>query len=280
MSDYVFVWEDRPGNTHGFVPVVRAANGERVVNNAGTNYAANHAAWVKAAGHPLPAWTYLYPGDDGAQAGAVLAHAAPHAPFYVLDIEDPGIGAGTVEAFCGALPHAAPLYLSTYGLISQCQSRDIPYGARGIDGIWPQSYFENQCPGIVAWRSAHFTTWPTFSPSDFAGWAKYVDHSPFAIWRYGITDLAAASNAAATARAALPVSPPKGSPVSDSVTQAVSAVDAAGKAGHLDDAIKRGLTIWRDLYGGESIVKHLASIDSTLTIIAGHLANTTTSGAN
>lgn len=269
MADYVFIWEDAPGNTHGFVPVVRAANGATVTNPAGYDYRSNYAAWVKAMGEALPAWDYLYPGTDGATAGKVLAAAAPHAPFYVIDVEDQGVTQAALEALIAQLPADRPVYLSTYGLMSQCDSRGIPYQARGLDGIWPQVYFSSQMAGIAQWRGKHYTAWPTFSPADCPTWTDDVDAGPCAMWRYGVLDLAAAAAALVTARAALTTGDPVSTTAPIDIDHYVDRVNALAAAGHLDGFFRRFLTIARDQYGGQSMVNNVAAIrDSTAKIAA------------
>jgi len=269
VADYVFIWEDAPGDTHGFVPVVRAANSATVKNPAGYDYQANYEQWTKAMGEPLPAWDYLYPGTDGAAAGKVLAAAAPAAPFYVIDVEDQGVTAAQLETLIAQLPASRPVYLSTYGLISQCDSRGIPYQAHGLAGIWPQVYFPSQLAGIAQWRGRHFTTWPTFSPADAPNWTSEVDAGPCSLWRYGVLDLAAAAAALVTARAALTTGDPMTAQAPVDIDHYVDRVNILARDGHLDDFFRRFLTIARDQYGGQSMVNNVAAIrDSTAKIAA------------
>lgn len=268
MTDYVFVWEDAPGDTHGFDPVVRAANGVGVTNPAGFNYESNYAQWCKAFGRPLPAWTYTYPGDDGAKAGQALRTAAPDAPLYVVDVEDAGVTQAQLETLIAQLPTAIPVYLSTYGTVSQCDTRQIPYRARGLDGIWPQTYYATQLDGIAEWRADHFTTWPTFSPADCAAWVSSADAGPCSIWRYGVTDLAGAATALASRRAALAAQTPVGVSMAVDIDPYVDRINTLARDGHLDDFFRRLLTIHRDQYGGESLVQNVAAIKASTATIA------------
>lgn len=265
MDDYVFVWEDKPGDTAGLVPLVRAANGEGLTNPQGFNYRVNYNRWSYDTSANIPAWTYFYPGNDGPQVARYLIGAAPAARFYVIDIEDPNVDGAQVALCVAELRRHAPVYLSTWGQVKQATDRGIPFSNRGFDGVMPQSYFDYQLPDIGAWSTYFELVLPTFSPADTTHWINHVGNHPVSLWRYGVIDIAAVAAQIHSARheTGVPVTTPSAGPID--IAHYVDRLNVLARDGHLDEFFKRFLAIRRDVYGGASELRDLGEIADNTT---------------
>lgn len=264
MEDYIFVYRDTPGDTAGLQPLVRAANGESVSASDGFNYETLYGQWVSHYGNPLPAWDYFYPGTHGTVAANVLLDAAPHAAYYVLDVEDPGVDAAELAACVAALSHFAPVYLSTYGQVTQADDRKIPYANAGFAGVMPQIYYDYQTVGITQWAASGLRVYPTFSPADNAGWVSSVAANPVGIWRYGTVNPATCKAAIDSARGQYSSQVDLGDIAMATVDDVVNRVNILARDGHCDEFFKRFLTIRRDLYSGQGEAADLDAIKASL----------------
>lgn len=183
-SDYIFVWEEPPTDTHGFVPLVRAANGESATTP--WNFAHNYAAWASHLGYAPPAWTYIYSRDSGEQVAKALLGSAPHAPFYIIDVEDQGIEHANLHRCAATLKVHGPVGITTYGLVKQCVERRLPIDAWVWDIVMPQLYYPYQRNHIAQWRARGKVVTPAVAPNDDPSWTSNGDRNRVAVWRAGI----------------------------------------------------------------------------------------------
>lgn len=189
ITDYIYVWRSKPGAVYGLVPMVRAANGQSESASDGFNFAHNYTAWCDHLNAHLPAWTYFYAGDKGAKVADELMLAAPHAPFYLLDIEDPGVKAAEVAACYVALRRRAPVWLSTWGELSQATSRHVPVSAAHWDVITPQQYYPYQQAVQVAYQKYCTRVVPSIAPADNGNWRTIAKRGPVAVWSYNTVNV-------------------------------------------------------------------------------------------
>lgn len=191
MTIYAWIWQDSVGALPaGVVPLVRAANGNVTTAPNGVDFAKIYQAWSSKYGVNIPAWTYIYPGDSGSNCATALYRSTPSADFYVADIEDSGVSAQLCLDFYSNLKRLSgkPIYLSSYGLLSQVQQRGIRTDI--WDGYLPQTYYPYQETGLSDWLKLGRRVIATVSPADNQGWATVARQTAdYSVWRYGVVDL-------------------------------------------------------------------------------------------
>jgi peptidoglycan hydrolase-like protein with peptidoglycan-binding domain len=200
MSDNVYVWTEAPAATNGLVPIVRAANGTSHTDPAGFDFRANYERWREHAGHPLPVWTYFYPGDKGAQVAAALLGSEDAAPLYLLDVEDEGVAWNEVRACAAALSKHGRVGITSYGLVAQCDARKIPIRAWPWDVVAPQSYYPYQLAGVAEWHGIGKQVVPSVAPEDRADWPSVAQDYAVMVWRLATVNVASVSSIIAAAR--------------------------------------------------------------------------------
>lgn len=191
--DCIYVWETPPKDTYGLEPVVRAANGDGTTSPAAFDFAANYQRWVRHVGHALPAWSWIYPTTDGRRAARVLLAAAPHAPFYLLDVEEDGVSHNQLRSCAAALHRHAPVGITTWGQVGQAQQRHVPLGAYEWDIASPQEYYPYQIADPGHWAEYGRQVAPSVSPNDTPQWLEATHAGPVVVWRDGLPGIAAAA---------------------------------------------------------------------------------------
>ncbi|MGH3572314.1 MAG: hypothetical protein ACRDUW_10865 [Pseudonocardiaceae bacterium] len=188
ITDYIYVWRARPAAAGTLVPLVRAANGKSHSASDGYNFAHNYEAWCAHYNMHLPAWTYFYPGDSGAAVADALLSAAPHAPFYVIDAEDPTCPSKQLSAFAATVRRSAPAWLSTYGNLKQALGQKVELTHTHWDVITPQKYYHYQDTPVTEWQPYCGKVLPSIAPADYHGWRNIARHGPVAVWEFTTVD--------------------------------------------------------------------------------------------
>lgn len=181
MAKYVFVWEDTPGEIEeGFIPLVKLADGNST--KAGDfDFAENFAQWLTK--YPeAGAWIYLYGSDTVDQISGIVAEHVTTPTIIVLDIEE-SVGANVVSPLVAKLHELGhKVWLSTFGLLGQAQTRNIPFNGMGFDVFSPQVYYPYQADGVNQWSNHGALVIPTYSPGDWEG--LELPEDDYALWRY------------------------------------------------------------------------------------------------
>jgi hypothetical protein len=200
ITDYIYVHDAAPGGDPGnLVPLVRAANGKGVTR-PGFDFMANYTKWCDHFNAHLPAWTYMYPGDSGTAVGDALLKAAPFAPFYVIDAEDPTIKTADLKLAYAVLRRRAPVWLSTYGEVSQAKSHGVQIDGTHWDVATPQMYYGYQTSAATesAWHAYANQIVPSVSPPDYSGWKNIALRGPVVVWEWTTVNPRKVSDALAT----------------------------------------------------------------------------------
>lgn len=197
---WAWVWTEPPSELGAFTgAIVRAANGDGHLSDAGFDFRSSYQSWRKSTTQPLIAWTFLYPTSDGALAAAQLA--AVDAPAYVIDWEDTADGTASgdqlrecVTALSNARP-GRPIGFSSYPTRAQAESHGIDWdvGIEACDFVSPQMYYDYQAAQysrIIADARGRYVQLAV-SPANrdlFAADARrhLSDGSGVSFWRLGV----------------------------------------------------------------------------------------------
>lgn len=197
---WAWVWTEPPSDLSAFTgAIVRAANGDGHLSDAGFDFRSSYQSWRKATTQPLIAWTFLYGSSDGTMAGQQLA--AVDAPAYVIDWEDyqGAVASGYELRKCVTrlrqLRPGRPIGFSSYPTRAQCIQHGIAWdaGIEACDFVSPQMYYDYQAAQyerIIADARGRYVQLAV-SPANrdlFAADARrhLSDGSGVSFWRLGV----------------------------------------------------------------------------------------------